>query len=138
MFEQNKVLKNNESLFVQQKTNLRQAEDKVFKYENWYQPRLKETQKYQKDLSEALEKIKQDANLLPDMFRAEAKYRKENKKEKDAAIDEMKNYKKQHNKLVSERDDLKSELERKKRLAQQAMAARGEIKSFLDQAKALV
>jgi len=72
------------------------------------------------------------------MFRAEAKYRKENKKEKDAAIDEMKNYKKQHNKLVSERDDLKSELERKKRLAQQAMAARGEIKSFLDQAKALV
>ena len=52
------------------------------------------------------------------MFRAEAMYRKENKKEKDDALAEMNSYKRQHNKLVSERDDLKSELERKKRLAQ--------------------
>jgi len=50
---------------------------------------LKETRKYQKDLADALEKIKQDAELLPDMFRAEAKYRKENKKEKDEAIAQM-------------------------------------------------
>ena len=69
-------------------------------------------------MSEALEKIKQDANLLPDMFRAEAKYRKENKKEKDEAVAKMTDALRQHNKLVSERDDLKSELERKKRLAQ--------------------
>lgn len=69
------------------------------------------------------------------MFRAEARYRKENKKEKDAAVAERDSAMKQHNKLVAERDDLKSELERKKRLAQQAMAARSEIKSFLDQAK---
>tara|TARA_B110000285_G_C15098698_1_gene603651 strand:- start:531 stop:731 length:201 start_codon:yes stop_codon:yes gene_type:complete len=66
------------------------------------------------------------------MFRAEAKYRKENKKEKDLAVSERNDMFKQHHKLVSERDDLKSELERKKRLAQQAMAARGEIKHFLD------
>ena len=52
------------------------------------------------------------------MFRAEANYRKINKKEKDDAITQMKDYSRQHNKLVSERDDLKSELERKKRLAQ--------------------
>jgi hypothetical protein len=68
-------------------------------------------------LKEALEKIKQDAELLPDMFRAEARYRKENKKEKDEAIEKMTSAMKQHNKLVAERDDLKSELERKKRLA---------------------
>jgi len=37
-------------------------------------------------LSEALDKIKSDANLLPEMFRAEARYRKENKKEKDEAV----------------------------------------------------
>lgn len=52
------------------------------------------------------------------MFRAEAKYRKENKKEKDEAVANMTDALRQHNKLVSERDDLKSELERKKRLAQ--------------------
>jgi hypothetical protein len=51
------------------------------------------------------------------MFRAEARYRKENKKEKDEAIEKMTSAMKQHNKLVAERDDLKSELERKKRLA---------------------
>jgi hypothetical protein len=51
------------------------------------------------------------------MFRAEARYRKENKKEKDEPIEKMTSAMKQHNKLVAERDDLKSELERKKRLA---------------------
>lgn len=51
------------------------------------------------------------------MFRNEAKYRKENKKEKDEAVSKMEIAMRQHNKLVAERDDLKSELERKKRLA---------------------
>ena len=45
--------------------------------------------KYQRELADALEKIKTDAELLPEMFRAEAKYRKENKKEKDEAIEKM-------------------------------------------------
>ena len=114
---------------------MRSAEDKISKYETWHIPKLKETMRYQRELADALEKIKTDAELLPDMFRFEANYRKENKKEKDDAIEKMNLAMKEHNKLVAERDDLKSELERKKRLAQQAMAARGEIKSFLDQAK---
>lgn len=45
--------------------------------------------KYQRELHDALEKIKIDAELLPEMFRAEAKYRKENKREKDEAIEKM-------------------------------------------------
>ena len=47
------------------------------------------------------------------MFRAEAVFRKECKKEKDDAVGQMSMAMKQHNKLVNERDDLKNELERK-------------------------
>ena len=55
--------------------------------------------------------------MLPTMFRAEAVFRIECKKEKDDAVDKMSNAMKQHNKLVAERDDLKNELERKQRLS---------------------
>ena len=75
-----------------------------------------------------MEEIKRDSELLPSMFRAEAKFRKECKKEKDEAVEKMVLYQKEHNKLVSERDDLKNELERKERLAIQAIATRGNIK----------
>lgn len=51
---------------------------------------MKETRKYQKDLANELEKIKQDAELLPSMFRAEAVFRNQCKKEKDEAEDVMK------------------------------------------------
>ena len=51
------------------------------------------------------------------MFRIEARYRIDNKREKDEAVEKMTTAMKQHNKLVSERDDLKNELERKQRLA---------------------
>jgi len=62
------------------------------------------------------------------MFRAEAVFRLDCKKERDEAVEKMNNAMKQHNKLVSERDDLKNELERKQRLAIQAIAARGNMK----------
>jgi len=39
-------------------------------------------------LSDALEKIKIDAELLPEMFRAEARYRKDNEAKKNEAIRE--------------------------------------------------
>lgn len=51
------------------------------------------------------------------MFRAEANFRKECKRDKDEAVANMTLYQKEHNKLVNERDDLKNELERKERLA---------------------
>ena len=47
------------------------------------------------------------------MFKAEALFRKECKKEKDDAVTEMTKALKQHNKLVREIDDLKNELGRK-------------------------
>ena len=69
------------------------------------------------------------------MFRAEAVFRLDCKKERDEAVEKMNNAMKQHNKLVSERDDLKNELERKQRLAIQAIAARGNMKQHLDESK---
>ena len=114
---------------------MRDAEDKANRYENFYIPKMKETRKFQKEVYNELEKIRQDAELLPSMFRAEAVFRKECKKEKDEAVDKMAVAMKQHNKLVNERDDLKNELERKQRLAIQAIAARGNMKSHLDEEK---
>jgi hypothetical protein len=66
------------------------------------------------------------------MFRAEAVFRIEAKKERDEAVDKMSGAMKQHNKLVAERDDLRNEIERKQRLAIQAIAARGNMKEHLD------
>ena len=116
--EKEKNYKNLETHVVQLKTQIRAAEDKIVKYETWHIPKLKETIKFQKDLSDALEKIKIDAELLPEMFRAEARYRKDNEAKKNEAIREKDKAMKQHNKLVAQVKDLQSELERKKRLAQ--------------------
>ena len=110
------------------------SEDERNRLKTWYIPRLKETRKYQKDLAAELEKIKQDAELLPSMFRAEAVFRNQCKKEKDEAEDVMKDAVKKYHSLLKERDDLRHELERKERLSLQAIAARSNMKTHLDQA----
>jgi len=51
------------------------------------------------------------------MFKAEALFRKECKKEKDEAVAEMTIALKQHNKLVKKIEDLENELARKTRLS---------------------
>ena len=69
------------------------------------------------------------------MFRAEAMFRKECKKEKDDAVGEMTKAMKQHNKLMKKIEDLENELSRKQRLSIQAIAARSSMKVHLDEAK---
>ena len=133
--EKKKSIKNWEAKNQQLRAQLRDAEDKNNKYENFYIPKLKETKKFQREIFDELEKIRQDAELLPSMFRAEAIFTKKCKAEKEEAQQKMNAALKQHNKLVSERDDLKHELERKQRMAMQAIAARGNMKSHLDEAK---
>lgn len=51
------------------------SDDERNRLKTWYIPRLTETRKYQKELTDELVKIKQDAELLPSMFRAEAVFR---------------------------------------------------------------
>ena len=117
------------------KQQLKDSEEKVQRFENWYIPKLKDTRKYQKEIYDELEKIRQDAELLPSMFRAEVAFRKECSAEKDEAVSKMTHALNIHKKLVGERDDLKNEVERKQRLAIQAIAARGNMKQHLDEAK---
>ena len=64
------------------------SDENVSRLENQYIPKLKETKKFQNELYE-LCKIKDDAELLPGMFRAEALFRIECKKEKDSAVADM-------------------------------------------------
>lgn len=108
--EKSDQLKNHQ---VELRIKLKDSEDRCNKLDNFYIPKIKETRAFQKNLYDELERIKIDAALLPAMFRAEAVFRKECKKEKDDAVGQMSMAMKQHNKLVNERDDLKNELERK-------------------------
>lgn len=101
-------------------------------------PKLKDTVQKQKGLFEELEKVHLDAQLLPAMFKAEAIFRKECKKEKDDAVTEMTKALKQHNKLIKKIEDLENELGRKQRLSIQAIAARSSIKLHLDEAKSQI
>lgn len=119
----------------QLKTKLREADDKNNKLEGHMIPKLRETINRQKDVSVELEQIHLDSQLLPAMFRAEAMFRKECKKEKDDAVTEMSKAMKQHNKLMKKIEDLENELSRKQRLSIQAIAARSSMKVHLDEAK---
>ena len=71
---------------------LRDVEEKANKYENNYIPKLKETKKFQKEIYSELERIRNDAELLPWMFRAEAVQRKKYKHDRDDAISKMTKY----------------------------------------------
>jgi chromosome segregation ATPase len=95
------------------KASNKQKDEEISHLKNQYLPKIKDTKKFQNEIYDELERIRQDSALLPSMFRAEAVFRLECKKERDEAVEKMNNAMKQHNKLVSERDDLKNELERK-------------------------
>ena len=113
---------------------LKTANDELNRLRTWYIPRLKETRKYHKELTADLDKIKSDAELLPSMFRSEAMFRNQCRKERDEAVEKMTEALKRTNFLEKERLDQKAELERKERLSLQAIAARSNMKNHLDNA----
>lgn len=120
------------------KHDLRNMTEAKKNLENWLKPKLKETKRYQKELAIELNKIRQDAELLPSMFRAEAQFRNQCKKDKEEAEIKMTEAIKIAEKLELEKKDLKHELERKERLALQAIAARSSMKdSLADSSKSL-
>lgn len=124
--------KENERLKVE-KSNLRklqkETEDKVTKYATQYMPKIKATQDFQKEIWEKVQQIKNDSELLPWMFRAEAKESKKYKVEKEKAVTTMRDYEKDHFKLVNQRDDMENEIKRKERMAMIATAARSQMKN---------
>lgn len=84
-----RVNKNQEAYSIKLKHQLKTSDDERNRLKTWYIPRLKETRKYQKELAMELDKIRSDAELLPGMFRAEAMFRKECRKERDEAVEKM-------------------------------------------------
>ena len=68
--------------------------------DNFIKPKIKEIQKYQKELADELVKLKQDGELLPSMFRAEAQFRNKCKQEKDEALVEKDQAIKNYNRLL--------------------------------------
>lgn len=70
--EKEKLIDSLRSDKIQQRKQLKEVEEKANKYENNYIPKLKETKKFQKEIFGELERIRNDAELLPWMFRAEA------------------------------------------------------------------
>ena len=96
---------------------------------------MKETKKLYIELHAELERIKQDAELLPDMFQAEAQFRITCKEEANKAREDMNKALKEYDQMKKTIKDLTEEVERKKRLSFQAIAARGNMKQHLDEAK---
>jgi hypothetical protein len=68
-------------------------------------------------LAEECDKIRSDAELLPSMFRAEAVFRNQCRKERDEALEKMAESLKRTQFLERQGADLKAELERKERLS---------------------
>jgi hypothetical protein len=107
-------------------------DEELTKLKQWYFPKLKKTKEYQKEIAAELDMIRNDAELLPQMFRHEAVFRTKCKQDKENAEDQRDQALKQFEKLKKEKEDLKHELERKERLALQAIAARSNMKKFFD------
>jgi hypothetical protein len=102
-----RVNKNQEAYSIKLKHQLKTSDDERNRLKTWYIPRLKETRKYQKELALELDKIRSDAELLPSMFRAEAVFRNQCRKERDEAVEKMSEALKKMQVLEKERMDLR-------------------------------
>ena len=82
-----------------------------------------------------LQQVREDTELLPGMFREEAKERLQLQEERKAAEEKMSRAIKEDSSLRKQVRDLTAEVERKKRLAMQAIAARHQVKDTLKEAQ---
>jgi hypothetical protein len=101
-----------------------QAEERFSRIKSVHVPKLTKTRDTVMSIVEALQRIKEDTGLLPDMFKRERKVNREYKeyvdeaqKERDEAVSERAG-------LIAKKNDLDLEVSRKIRLAQQAIGAR--------------
>ena len=78
-----------------------------------------------------LQQVREDTELLPGMFREEAKERLMLQEERKTAEEKMSRAIKEDSSLRKQVRDLTAEVERKKRLALQAIAARHQVKDNL-------
>ena len=111
---------------------LKLAKEKEESFNKYYEPKLRSTIEYQKTLQDGLVQIKEDTELLPKIFRAEAADRKNIKEAQLKAEKEAQEARAMRKTLEARIDDLTKERDRKTKLAMQAIAARHDIKGYLD------
>ena len=123
---------------LQLKQHAKQIEGKLGKINEIYLPRLEEAEKLHSELSLEIKNIRQDAELLPGMFRNEAFMKRKIRDEKIMTEEKM-NEAMQH--LDEEKVKFETLLEeklRKDRIALQAVAARNSIEKDLKNALATI
>lgn len=123
---------------LQLKQHAKQIEGKLGKINEIYLPRLEEAEKLHSELSIEIKNIRQDAELLPGMFRNEAFMKKKIRDEKIFTEEKMKEALQQ---LQDERQKFAVLLEekiRKDRIALQAVGARNSIEKELRVAQSTI
>ena len=95
-------------------------------------PKVQATKEYQKELESRIREIKEDTDMLPDMFRQLVADSHELEKQKNEAIASRDKALQSDHWLRKQNKNLKEELDRKMRLSLQAIAARSGIKAELD------
>ncbi|OMJ73678.1 hypothetical protein SteCoe_27585 [Stentor coeruleus] len=108
-------------------TRLKTLNESVF-------PRLEDLERTQEEIMNELKKIRQDADLLPEMFRNEVKLKKTIREEKLQAEEKMKKIFEELEEARNSRHKLEQERDRKERISLQAIAAKNIIDQYLKEA----
>ena len=103
---------------------LKSLNDSVF-------PRLEDLEKTQEEILAELKKIRQDADLLPEMIRNEVKLKKTIREEKLLAEEKMKKALEDLELVKISKAKLEQEKDRKERISLQAIAAKNMIDAYL-------
>ena len=112
-------------------TRLKTLNDSVF-------PRLDDLEKTQDEILNELKRIRQDADLLPEMFRNEVKLKKTIREEKLMAEEKMKKALEELEVVKLSRMKLEQEKDRKERISLQAIAAKNMVDGYLKEANVKV
>lgn len=108
-------------------TRLKSLNESVF-------PRLEDLEKTQEEILAELKRIRQDADLLPEMFRNEVKLKKTIREEKLSAEERMNKALKDLEEARAITGKLEHEKDRKERISLQAIAAKNMIDGYLKEA----
>lgn len=116
------------------KQEMQDADSKLSKFNNFALPKIEETERLQKELLQELKQIRQDADLLPGMFRNEAQLKINIREEKLKAEEMMEKALAELELHKARADRLEHEKVRKERIALHAIGARNSMEVDLKKA----
>ncbi|CAG9311364.1 unnamed protein product [Blepharisma stoltei] len=131
-----KISLESENLHLAQ--HAKQLEAQLAKINETFLPRLEEAEKIHAELIQEIKNIRQDAELLPGMFRNEAFMKKKIRDEKIITEDKMNQAIEELEKEKQKIKTIIEEKQRKEKIAMQAVAARNLIDKELKEAQAFI